>query len=41
MIGLDVVFKKTPIMNPKKWTIAPGDAFEGATFTLEIEIVKF
>jgi hypothetical protein len=37
----EAFYEKTPIITPKKRTIQPGDAFEGVTSKLELEIVEF
>jgi hypothetical protein len=40
LLGLDFLFQKTPIMNPKKRTVQAGDAFEGTRFQAGFGIVK-
>jgi hypothetical protein len=40
-LALDSLFEKAPIINLKKRTVHPGDAFEDAVFKPGFEIVKF
>jgi hypothetical protein len=41
LIGLDYLFQKTPIINPKTPTVQPRDAFEDTAFKTGFEVVKF
>jgi hypothetical protein len=40
-MGLGHLFQKTPIINPRKRTVRPRDAFEDTAFKPVFEIVKF
>ncbi len=40
LIGLDSLFKKTPMFTPEKRTVKPGDAFENTAFEQWYENVK-